>query len=705
VSATDYEKIPRNKGPKSDFERNPKVEGEGPEDEQKILQDWVDFVEEAEEHRKQFLPQVKMNRKFAAGKQHLNISTRDGRVVDVKERNGIKMVTADILTPYVQTVIGRMGGNDIRPNFIASVEGEQALQASEHMNLAFGWGWDNEWRGDDILLKVWRHLVIDGTCALRCKFDKNFGNVIGDVPYKNGKMIYDKDEQVKVRAETFSKGEKLETRKAREGKIVWELLTIEQLLPPPGFDDPDDFPREAVVRPMLIKDLKSKYGDKAEKIEEDEIEDTAALTAGLGHGDQSGAKLKGRALVYTGYRRPCAGYPDGQVVIFTKDVLLENRKHLPYSDEVRGPTTGLHYFRWQIIPGRFQGRAFIEGGLGPQMIRNKRLTQIDAIIDRGMPFVLIEEQSLARRKSGAPMEYVEIRPGAPIPKVENGVPPGAWMLQDVKLQEENAERAMGLSSVTMGQPPQGVSAYSAMALLTENNNIKLDAVAQDVSGTVKKLSWDTMEAMRNWLPNKKMDISGPENQVQSLLFNSKLIPGRFLVKMPRVGSMPRSQAAELQKINDIWAASAGKLPLEWYVNSLNAGKAQDLPVSLGDQQLHKAEMENILMQELKQPIPVSDSDDHMKHVESHRTAQIPWKTLADMGDPNASQVYSILEAHIQEHSQTAENVAIRNSEGMMQPQNPQMPTAGPNLPPQNMPDPNGMPQVPQAPQLPTLPGA
>jgi hypothetical protein len=177
------------------------------------------------------------------------------------------------------------------------------------------------------------------------------------------------------------------------------------------------------------------------------------------------------------------------------------------------------------------------------------------------------------------------------------------------------------------------------------------------------------------------------------------------VKMPRVGSMPRSQAAELQKINDIWAASAGKLPLEWYVNSLNAGKAQDLPVSLGDQQLHKAEMENILMQELKQPIPVSDSDDHMKPVESHRTAQIPWKTLADMGDPNASQVYSILEAHIQEHSQTAENVAIRNSEGMMQPQNPQMPTAGPNLPPQNMPDPNGMPQVPQAPQLPTLPGA
>jgi hypothetical protein len=79
--------------------------------------------------------------------------------------------------------------------------------------------------------------------------------------------------------------------------------------------------------------------------------------------------------------------------------------------------------------------------------------------------------------------------------------------------------------------------------------------------------------------------------------------------------------------------------------------------------------------------------------------------LADMGDPNASSVYSLYEAHIQEHSSTAENVAIRNSQSMMQPQNPQMPTAGPNLPPQNMPDPNGMPQVPQAPQMPTLPGA
>lgn len=701
MTSTDYEQTPSTGQTKSDFRKNP-PNAAGTDDraqDLKVLQEWVAFVEEAEEDRKQFLPQIRVNRKFAAGKQHLNVNTRDGRVIDVKERDGIKLVTADILSQYVMTAVGRMAGNDVRPNFLASVDNEIANNVTKQMNLAFGWGWENEWMGDNKILQLWRLLTIDGTCAIRCRYDRNFGNIVGDVPYKEGKPVLDEQERRSYVADEYSQGRRVSLKTLREGKVVWEILSFENLLPPPGFDDPTEFPREAVVRPVLISDLKSRYGEKAKDIEEEEIDSSASLTSGLGMGESREAKLKGRALVYTGYRRPCADYPKGQVVVFTKTVLLDNRDHLPYDSHPRGPSTGLHYFRWQVIPGRFPGRAFIEGGIGPQQIRNKRLTQIDAIIDRNMPFILIEEQSLARRASGIPMEYVEVRPGAPIPQMQQGVPPGAWMLQDVKLQEENAERAMGLKSVTMGQPPQGVTAYSAMALLTENDSLKLDAIAQDFNAEIKELAWDTMEAMRNWPSNKHLEIAGPEGQLQAMTFTGNDVPDRYLVRTPRGGALPRSQAAELQKINDVWTASQGKLPLEWYVASLNAGKMQDIPSSIGDLQLHKAEMENLLMVNTGEPIPVSEADDHQKHAESHRAFQIPLKQLADMGDDNALTQHTILENHLQEHLRMAEQVSGMGSGGTAPS------TAGPSLPPQNMPTPNGMPSVPQAPSLPTLPEA
>lgn len=695
--ASDYLKNPASNSSGTDYTRlPPESRSEKVEEEQETLSDWVKYVKEAEEHRKDFLTQIKINRKFAAGKQHMNVNTRDGRVVDVRERNGIKLVTADILTQFINTAVGRMSANDVRPNFIAATDDEYASQVTEQMNLAFGWGWDNEWEGDAKIMQLWRLLVIDGTAAIRVRYDKNFGEIVGEMPVRDDKPVYDPEEARAYMGDEHAAGRRPKLKTVREGKVVWEILTAENLLPPPGYDDPRDFPREAVVRPVQLVDLKARYGDKAEGLIEEEIDSSASLTSGLGYGDGQDVKLKGRVMVYTGYRRPCADYPQGQVIVFTKNRILDNRKHLPFDSHPRGASTGLHYFRWQVIPGRFMGRAFIEGGIGPQQVRNKRLTQMDAIIDRNMPFILIEEQSLARRSSGAPMEYVEIRPGAPIPKVEAGVPPGAWMLQDVKLQEENAEKALGLSQTVMGQPPQGVSAYSAMALLTENNVTKLDAIAQDFNLEMKETSWDTMEAMRNWPSNKSLLIAGPEDQLRSLLFAGNKVPDRYLARIPRGGSLPRSQAAELQKINDIWQASAGKLPLEWYITSLNAGKAQDLPPSIGDVQLHKAELENIVMMQFGEPLPVADSDDHMKHAESHRAFQVPLRTMADMGDSESARQADIMEMHLQEH--------LTKAQGGMEGSGSMMPaTAGPSLPPQNLPQGGGLPDAPQAPSLPSLP--
>ncbi len=616
-----------------------------------FLNPWLNRKEQAEKEMKTYLPQIRVNRMFAAGKQHLDLNKRDGRVIEVRTRNGIELITSNLLDQYLMTAMGRMSSNDYKATFLVAQDNEQAEEIAQFLNMGFSWGWDNEWHGDEKVLDLLRYMAVDGTVAVRARYDRRYGEIVGDVPYKDGSPILDKDEASRYVAKKAGKGETADIQTLREGKVCWEMITADNMLPPPGYNDPRDFPWEMIRRPVSVAEIRNRYGKLAEEVSEEEIDNEASITAG--QSDGSPTKLDGKAFVYTGYERPNAEYPEGCTVVFTNDALLDVRKSLPLSDHPAGPRTGLHYFRWTILPGRFIGKAFIENGIGGQKIYNKRNTQINAIIDRNMPKVYAEEQSLARPKTGEPMEIIEVRPGAPLPKTEQGVAPGAWMLDDIKMQVENVERAMGIRGVSMGQAPQGVSAYSAMALLTENDAMKLDPIGQDFRLRMIDLSWDTMEHMRNWPSDKRLNVVGPEGRLMNFLFESNKIPVNYIVKPPRGGALPRGQAAEIQKINDVWAASAGKLPLTWYIESLNQGKTQDLPPAVGDSDAHKAELENIIISNTQQPPPVAPYDDDARHTEIHRASQMEAQARLDAGDETAQAEVEAYENHILEHEASA----------------------------------------------------
>jgi hypothetical protein len=673
---------------------------------EEILQPWQDRKDAAIREREAYLPQVRINRMFAAGKQHLDVNHRDGRVMEALNRMiaGVqtRMITSDKLGQYLLTAIGRMAGNDYRPNFLAATEDENAAQITQQINDAFGWGWENEWQGDKKVMALLRLLVIDGTGIVRCRYDRKVGELLGDVPVKDGRPILDKELARKYVADTKASGGQVGFARVRAGKVVWEMGSLENYLWPAGQEDPDEFPWEIIVRPVYVREIKARYGDMAEGVDEETLEASSSLT---GTGEDKG-KMSGKALVYTAYEKPSVEHEKGRTVIFTNTNLLNVYDSLPYDDHPKGPRSGVHTFRWQVIPGRFPGKAFIENGIGAQKVRNKRLTQIDAIIDRNMPKVFAEEESLARPRTGEPMEVIPVRPGAPLPQVSAGVAPGAWMLQDVKLQDENIESALGMRSITLGQPPQGVSAYSAMALLTENDSLKLDPIAQELRMQFVELSWDTMEAMRNWPKDKQMEIAGPNGALRSFLFDKNEIPDRYLVTSPRQGALPRSQAAELQKINDVWnaAAAIGKpLPLDWYVQSLNAGKMQDLPASLANVSKHKAELENIVMFHTHEAVPVSPEDDDLAHGEIHRAFQQQMAAMRDQGDESAGKVYDAIEAHMQEHLASAQDTtqgppsAGAGPEVTGGPQGSQPGSASTGRPP----DPGSL-SLPNPPQLPNV---
>lgn len=651
-----------------------------------VLIPWLNRKKSAEENLKPYLLQIRVNRMFYAGKQNLDLNERDGRVVERKRRNGIELLTSNFLDQYINTVIGRLSGTDYRPNFHVSQEDNRAHRdIAKLLNMAFLWGWDNEWNGDRKVLDILRHLCIDGTVAVRSRYDRRYGEIVGDMPYKDGTPIIDTAEAAKYIAEKAEKGETATIAPFRVGKVCWELITADNMLTPPGVNDPNDFPWELIRRPVSVAEIHNRYDKLAESVLEEEIDDPGSITAGYNN-DGKANQLKGQAMVYTGYERPNAEHKNGRTVVFTETALLDVRNSLPLDQHPKGPRSGLHYFRWQVLPGRFMGKAFIENGLGPQKIYNKRHTQLNAIIDRNMPKVFMEENSLARPHTGEPMEIIEIRPGAPLPKAEQGIEPGQWMMDDLNLQVESAERALGIRGVSMGSAPSGVSAYSAMALLTENDALKLDPIGQDFSEGMEELCWDTLEQMRNWPKDKRMDIIGPTGHLESFLFDAADIPERYIVKRAAGGSLPRSQAAEIQKINDIWGAAAGQLPLTWYIDSLSAGKPLPVPQSIGDAELHIAELENVLILQTAEAPPVAPYHDDIRHVEAHRASQAQAQAAVDAGDQSMVPVVEAFESHILEHESSAKTT------GTPAITPPGMP--GPPSPGQEMTQPGGAPIAP-----------
>lgn len=234
MSVTDYERNPLPTKKDTDYTRNPKHaagDSQDVRDEQEIWHTWLTRLDEAEKEREQYLPQIKVNRKFAAGKQWLSVNEKDGRVLEQRTRNGMKVVTSDVLTRYLQTTLGRMAATDYHPNFLVPQDNEVADNIAKQINAAFSWGWHNEWMGDKKVLDLWRLLVIDGTAGIRCRYDRRFGDIVGNYPYKNGRPVFDNPH--KYVADEAAAGRTAKIGTVREGKVVWELLTFDNILAPP----------------------------------------------------------------------------------------------------------------------------------------------------------------------------------------------------------------------------------------------------------------------------------------------------------------------------------------------------------------------------------------------------------------------------------------------------------------------------------------
>lgn len=658
---------------------------------QREIREWID---ESLEDRKRFEPTWHEALEFARGKQWLVWSRYERRMIMPPELEKIadELYTADRVTEYRMTALGEMSSDDDRPELLLIRDDEWDEEYQKAVNRAVAHAWEREIDADSALMEA-RRLVLDlGCAAIRPRFDPLKGPIREElVPYHDGKPVLNTEEAIRL----YDEGAPLEFKPLREGRMCWDVLSPFNMLVPPGVPHEKDFPREGVVRPVLLDEVKDQYPEAADLKEDVDIASLMGLSStaenqmGRGpdneFGDGRKQKLRGHVWLYTVYERPCPRYPEGQTVVMggAKRKLLEVKPGLPHRAANGEPSASVGYLHWWRVTGRFWSRGLVESMQDGQRRYNKRATQNGKIIDRAMPKVFVQEDGVRNWPTGLPMEVIELGPQIPKPEFHQGLGPGDWMWKDLEQIDGDLAHATGIYGPSKGENPENVTTYSQLALIAENDQTKRRPIYQEHRAAIARLVEAAVHDIRvYWGRDKKILVTeNDEEMVSSMIFDATRIPDTFIVRPAKGAARPRSQAAMLQLINDLKVAAIeagiyqGPEWADWYRSSMEAGDPLDFPEVPASQQTELAELENHMLLEGDSP-RVAYYDNAAVHVPIHRLAQDQARLTGDM------ETFVRIEEHVAEHQrmEMANQQQIASLGGGTLP-------ADPEMSPQEVPEP------------------
>lgn len=621
-----------------------------------LLGKWQERRQQAKNDRSRYEPSWHLCQSYLAGRQWVGWNSRERRIISLQEHPDWKLRekhTVNIITSHVWNVLARVMDGDLRPDITFRREDLESETFAEMASKAWEYNWDEELDAISVLRDVILKELCYGTSAVRCIYDPDQGPSIGEVPIVNGQPITNPEEAMQLVAQAQMEGRTVRFKEMKEGRTVWEPLGPFNLLTPPGIEFERDFPWIIVDRPVSIERLKGWFGKKADGLESETVSAIdQAWTREASLSDPGGANssgdLKEHAMLSVAYELPCPDYPQGMTITFVRDRILDVQKQLPYMLE-GVPRVGIAFFHYHKVPGRFWSQGIVEPAMGIQRQINRARSQNIEAKDRNLGRVYAYRGTItqANEPIGKISELIEVTPGHDFPQETTGPGPGNWIQAEADISMNDLDRVLGSSEVSRGNPPGGVSAYSALSLLAEQSERQIGPVIRQAREAITELAKLTMHNIRlYWPQNKMVAVAGTDGLMDAFVFQSAQLPESIYIQYPEGVPRPRSQAAEIQKAFDLYdrSVAAGRpLPIDWLAKSLNSGKVDQLPSLPGDAQQGKAEMENMLIARGQMVMPASYDDD-MLHVEVHRSAQTAHDLL-----PGGEQLTQMYEQHIQMH--------------------------------------------------------
>lgn len=388
------------------------------------------------------------------------------------------------------------------------------------------------------------------------------------------------------------------------------------------------------------------------------VKNAAALEGVGGMQDGGASALTNAAVVKEYYEKPSANFPNGRLVVVANGVTL-------YAGDspCSGPDVGdWHPYsecRWEIVPGRFEGKSPLDAACELQ----KRINSIDATI------MLVRKTQAIPQKlvptgcgiepgqwTGRPGQQLSYRPDVGTPSTIQASGVDSQVFKEREQCVEDMKTITGAIDILKGDRPPGVNAASALALLYEVGTGKLfpvlDRWKRFVESDQKKelhlIAKKYKEPREQYIALlKKHNKELSESDINKFLGVDLLDNCNVIVEAG--SNVPKLEAMKQMRLQE--AAQAGAVDLSQPINRMEyqrqmgiVGFDNDVGPDAKRALWENDCLDNILTTPDKKPV-VLQCDDDQVHISTHerRMKEPSWMEL----DQQVQQAYM---QHVEEHN-------------------------------------------------------
>lgn len=336
---------------------------------------------------------------------------------------------------------------------------------------------------------------------------------------------------------------------------------------------------------------------------------------------------KDAVVVIERYTRPCAKYPDGQLIIVAGDAILYVGE-LPYFNGESGERD-LPFVRQvsSLAAGSFWGTSVVERLIPIQRAYNAVKNRKQEFLNRiSMGVLAVEEGSVDPDELTdgglTPGRVLTYRQGANLPRLlDAGNLPSEFLYEEERLLTEFLEVSGVSELMRNSSTAQHVTSGVALQLLVEQDDTRMNISADQIRCAVRDVARQILRLYRQFAVTKRIErVVGEDGGVEVFYFkNSDLTSDDVVFETENeINDTPSARRALVMDLlsaglltdKDGKISQAGKLKILEMMGFGNWESSQDVAT------LHqrKAQKENLFFADDTEPM---DIDDHAIHIEEH----------------------------------------------------------------------------------------